>query len=136
MRATPKGEKSCLWQVFSDDRRRLQSISLSIEIALQTARTNSLWCTNKKGEVFLVFFVAYNNKIKRSENESDAERRKKLPVDCVVFLLCIERGLFAIKIRRKQLLYVKLFLRCRFLSLLIPCFCGIRLILTALCGKI
>ena len=30
--------------------------------------------------------------MKRSENESGAERRKKLPVDCVVFLLCIERG--------------------------------------------
>ena len=45
MRATPKGEKSCLWQVFSDDRRRLQSIGLNIEIALQTSRTNSLWCT-------------------------------------------------------------------------------------------
>ena len=29
--------------------------------------------------------------MKRSENESDAERQKKLPVDCVVFLLCIER---------------------------------------------
>ena len=46
------------------------------------------------------------------------------------------KGFFALKMRRKQLLYVKLFLRCRFLSLLIPCFCGIRLILTALCGKI
>ena len=56
MRATPKVEKSCLWQVFSDDRRRLQSIGLNIEIALQTARTNSLWCTNKKDEVFSRLF--------------------------------------------------------------------------------
>ena len=38
--------------------------------------------------------------MKRSENESDAERRKKLPVDCVVFLLCIER-VFRIKDKEK-----------------------------------
>ena len=74
MRATPKGEKSCLRQVFSDDRRRLQSIGSSIEIALQTARTNSLWCTNKKGEVFLVFFVWLQQE---NEKEWEWERRRK-----------------------------------------------------------
>lgn len=68
MRATPKGEKSCLWQVFSDDRRRLQSIGLNIEIALQTARTNSLWCTksnliriSKRIRVGLFFFLLNYN---------------------------------------------------------------------------
>mgnify|MGYP004702773881 CR=1 FL=1 len=101
MRATPKGEKSCLWQVFSDDRRRLRSIGLNIEIALQTARTNSLWCTRKRRGFSRLFFD-YNKKMKRSENESDAERRKKLPVDCFPLFVMYRRGV-ALKVKRKHL---------------------------------
>ena len=62
----------------------------------------------KKTRFFLVFFVDYNKKTKRSENESDAERRKKLPVDCFSFFVMYRRGV-ALKIKRKPIFNVKLF---------------------------
>ena len=47
-----------------------------------------------------------------------------------------EKVFFFVKGKKTAHILRKTFLHCLFLSLLILCFCGIRLILTALCGKI
>lgn len=62
----------------------------------------------KKTRFFSSFLLTTTRKRKRSENESDAERRKKLPVDCFSFFVMYRRGV-ALKVKRKHLLYVKLF---------------------------